>query len=293
MLLLMAPIAAAAGGDEYWSYSFRNVEVTAAGNSAYATNLARYCVRLDGMLTSILGIRTAERPHVHIYALPEAQVRRLLGAEGEVSYHGSRAGAVVVTDNSPARDSDYWGSYFGYTAALLATDGQLRGPDWYRQGLPVVFANTKYKGDRATLGTVQVNNALMLGQGSALIPMRTFLTLERASISGKALETYDSEAWGLVHEVFVEGWHRAEFVKYLGLLRQGSSAAEAFPASFKVTYEQLDKEFAYALRQRAYVYTMNAPDPGSGGEPARLLTADEVQVQLDSLAALYGKSGSQ
>lgn len=291
-LLLVAPVAAVAGGDEYWSYSFRNVEVTAAGNSAYATNIARYCVRLDGMLTSILGINASDRPHVHIYALPQAQVRQILGDEDRVSYRVSPAGNVVLMNNASVRDSDYWGAYFGYTAALLASDGRLKGPDWFRQGVPLVFASTKYKGNRATLGTVRVKYALTLGQGSALVPMRTFLTLERASVSANAgtRDAYDAEAWGLAHEVFVEGWHRGEFAKYLGLLREGSPSSEAFAASFNMTYEQLDKEFAFALRRSAYAYTMNAPDPGPGGEPARLLSAEEMKVRLDTVGALFGKA---
>lgn len=293
----MLPLAAVAAEPEYWSYSYRNVEVTAAGSSAYTVNLARYCVRLDGMLSRILGIRTAERPHVHIYALPQAQVRQLLGDGDRVSFRISPAGNTILMSNTPGSDSDYWGAYYGYTGALLASDGRLKGPDWYVLGVPLVFASTKYRGDRAQLGTVSLGYAVTLGQGSALIPMRTFLALKRASISDNAgtLKVYDAEAWGLAHEVFVEGWHRAEFAKYLDLMRQGSHEPEAFAASFNMTYEQLDKEFAYSLRQRAFVYTMDAPDPGGAGEAAQPLSAEDVKARLAVLAAQYkkGATGSQ
>ena len=296
-VLLMFSLAAAAGGSEYWGYSYRHVEVTAAGTNAYAVNLARYCIRLDGMLTRILGIRTPERMPVHIYALPPAQVRQLLGNGDHVSFRISSAGATILTSNSAAYDSDYWGAYFGYTAALLASDARLTGPDWYRLGLPLVFASTKYRGDRAQLGTVARGYALTLGQGSALVPMRTFLSLKRGSISGSAdgIKVYEAEAWGLAHEVFVEGWHRAEFAKYLELMRQGTHEPEAFAASFNMTYEQLDKEFSYAIRQRAFVYTMDAPDPGGAGEVASPLSAEEVQARLASLTAQYpqGATGSR
>ena len=294
-LLLLAPLAAAAGENEYWSYTYRNVEVTAAGNSAYAVNLARYCVRLDGMLTRILGIRTSERPPVHLYALPPAQVRQFLGDGDRVSFRRSPAGDVILTSNAREFDGDYWGAYYGYTAALLASDGRLSGPDWYRAGLPLVFASTKYRGDRAQLGTVQSGYAVTLGQGSALIPMRTFLSLKRATIGDNAatLKVYDAEAWGLAHEIFVEGWHRAEFAKYLELMRQGSQEPEAFAASFNMTYEQLEKEFAYALRQRAFVYTMDAPDSRAAGETAQPLNAEEVKARLGLLAAQYPKRASE
>jgi hypothetical protein len=247
------------------------------------------------MLTRILGIRASERPPVHLYALPPAQVRQFLGDGDRVSFRISPAGDIILTSNAREFDSDYWGAYYGYTAALLASDGRLSGPDWYRAGLPLVFASTKYRGDRAQLGTVQFGYAVTLGQGSALIPMRTFLSLKRATVGDNAatLKVYDAEAWGLAHEIFVEGWHRAEFAKYLELMRQGSQEPEAFAASFNMTYEQLDKEFAYALRQRAFVYTMDSPDPGAAGETGRPLNAEEVKARLALLTAQYMKRANE
>ena len=119
---LMTPVASPAA-DEYWSYSYRDIDVTAEGTSAYAINLARYCVRLDGLLTRVLGIKSTDRTPMHIYALPSAQVRQLLGDSARVSYRISENGNTVIMANTAARDSDYWGAYFGYTAALLASDG--------------------------------------------------------------------------------------------------------------------------------------------------------------------------
>jgi hypothetical protein len=291
--LLLIPLAALAGESQYWGYTFRNVEVTAAGNGTYAVNLARYCVRLDGMLRRILGIDTSERPPVHLYALPHAQVRQLLGDEDLVSYRITNAGVTILISNVPGSDSDYWGAYFGYTAALLETDDRLRGPDWYSLGLPLVFASTKYQGNRAQLGLVERSYALTLGQGSALIPMRSFLSLKREAIYSNAAtrKIYDAEAWGLAHEVFVEGWRRAEFTRYLQLMRRGSSEADAFAAAFKVSYEQLDKDFYSALRQRVFVYTMDAPDPDAAGAAAQPLGPEELKARLDLLASQYAKRG--
>lgn len=290
-LLQCASLSAVAAESDYWTYTYRNVEVTAAGSGAYAVNLARYCVRLDGMLTQILGIKTAERPAVHLYALAPEQVRRLLGNGDRVSYRISSAGTFILTNNSSAHDSDYWGAYYGYTAALLASDHLLKGPDWYKTGVPLVFASTKYHGDRAQLGTVPLGYGLILGQGSALIPMAEFLSLRRATVFGDAvrIKVYDAEAWGLAHEVLVEGWHRKEFAKYLDLMRQGSDEPAAFASSFTVTHEQLDREFAYALHQRAYVYTLSAPDPGAAGEVAQALSAEEVTERMALLAEQYTK----
>jgi len=56
LLLSLALPAAAPAADDYWGYSYRNVDVTASGTNAYTVNIARYCVRLDTMLTRILSI---------------------------------------------------------------------------------------------------------------------------------------------------------------------------------------------------------------------------------------------
>jgi hypothetical protein len=284
---LMTPVASPAA-DEYWSYSYRDIDVTAEGTSAYAINLARYCVRLDGLLTRVLGIKSTDRTPMHIYALPSAQVRQLLGDSARVSYRISGNGNTVIMANTAARDSDYWGAYFGYTAALLASDGRLKGPDWYMTGVPQVFAGTVYKGSRAQLGVVELGYAVTLGQGSALIPLRTFLAQRKREVvgdDGHRRELYEAQSWALAHEIYVEGWHRAEFTRYLDLMRQGTSEAAAFSACFKVSYEQLDKEFALAIHQRPYVYTLEVPeDSAARGETAQPLSAAEFKDRVLLLA---------
>jgi hypothetical protein len=292
LAVLMAPIASEAGGDEYWGYSYRNIDVTAAGTNAYAVNLARYCVRLDAMLSRILGIKTSYRPPTHIYALPADQLKQYVG-DSTVSFHVARYDVTVVTDNATAADSDYWGPYFGYTAALLAADRQLRGPDWYLEGVPSVFAGTTFQHGRAQLGNVQAGYGVTLARGGALIPMRVLLTQKRQEVvTGNAnnLRMYDAEVWALAHEVFVESWHRVEFGKYLDLMRQGTTETAAFTASFNISYEQLDKQFADVINRRPYVYTMDAPeDAAASGETAQPLSAAEVKGRLALLTVRYGK----
>jgi hypothetical protein len=288
VLSLAMPAAAVAGGEEYWGYSYRNIEVTAAGTSAYAINIARYCARLDYLLTRILDIKTADRTTMHIYVLPSADVAQLLGDSSAVSYHVSGNTTTIIMANTAAHDSEYWGAYFGYTASLLASDGRLRGPDWYMSGVPQVFAGTKYRGRRAQLGIVNTAYGVTLGQGSALIPLRTFLAETKRMVVGNDAhrrELYEAQSWALAHEIYVEGWHRAEFTHYLDLMRQGTSEAGAFSASFKVDYEHLDKEFAVAIHQRPYVYTLEVPEDSTAtGETAQPLSAAEFRARVAQLA---------
>jgi hypothetical protein len=289
LLMVLTPVPSQAGGDPYWSYSYRNVDVMAEGTSAYAVNLARYCVRLDAMLTRILGIKTSYRAPTHIYALPTSQLSQFLGS-ASASYQASAYDNTIILDNVTSHDSEYWGAYFGYTATLLASDGRLRGPDWYMKGVPLVFADTSYRGSRVTLGNVTRGYALMLGHNGSLIPLRRFLSMQ-SHAAGRERELYEAQSWALAHEIYVEGWRRAEFVKYLDLMRNGTNEAAAFAASFDTSYEELDKQFASAINRRAYVYTLDAPDDAAAGENARPLSGAEVKARLALLSARRPEKG--
>jgi hypothetical protein len=279
-----------AAAEDYWGYSYRNVDVTVAGNSVYAVNLARYCVRLDAMLTRILGIKATFRAPTHLYALPPEQLKQLLGSDSRVSYHGSAFENTVVFTSTHSAASDYWGAYFGYTATLLSSDRRLSGPDWYLLGVPEVFAETSYQGTRATLGAVNQGYAITLTK-AALIPARSFLSMRHRDAIAKgefAREVFEAQSWFLAHQIFVEGKHRAEFGNYLDLMRDGTSETDAFAASFKITYEELDKELALAFHQRPYVYMLQAPDdPEAAGASAQHLNPAEVKGRLALLSLSY------
>jgi hypothetical protein len=290
LAILALPVTALAAAEGYWTYSYRNIEVTAAGDGDFARHLALYSVRLDALLSQILGITTSERPAVHIYALPAALLKKYLGSDSGSGYRITAGDVAIITDNGRVSDSDYYGAYFGYTSALLSVDHQLRGPDWYRIGLPLIFANTRYRNGHVTLGFVEAGRAQVLGRSGSLIPLSVFLAGSRSEIiaAGRSQEMYESQAWALAHEVFIERWRRPEFDRYLGMMRQGTAESAAFAASFDVTHEQLDKEFAHQILRRTSVYTMNVPaDPPAGEELPRLLNAAEVQARLALLDAQF------
>jgi hypothetical protein len=289
LLLLASPASYAA--DEYWEYSYRDIDVTAVGNGAYASNLARSCIQLDVLLSRILGIRTPYRPPTHIYSMPAAQLKKFTGLEMSATYNSSGYENTVLIDSAGMPGRRYWGAYFGYTATLLASDRQLRGPDWYRVGVPEVFADTVFEGGHAQVGNITPVFAYTLGRG-ALIPMRTFLgmTQQEAEAKGESyFAMYDAEAWFLAREIFIEGKHRAEFTRYLDLLRAGTVEPAAFAASFTISYENLDKELVHGMGELGHRYVMDIPEaPAITVAPQRLSPA-EVQARFALAAVRYGK----
>ncbi|MBV9344264.1 MAG: hypothetical protein JOZ03_04660 [Gammaproteobacteria bacterium] len=260
----------------------------AAGNPTYATNLARYCVRLDALLSRILGVRPGYRTPTHIYALAAEQLRAYLGS-GSASVRTTAYDVIVVSNNDRAPGSDYWGPYFGYTAGMLALQKQLKGPDWYMEGLPLVFASTSFEHGRAKLGNIDVGYGEQLGQGGALIPLRIFLKQRKQEVVAlRPPSMYEAEAWALAHEIFVEGWHRAEFTQYLDSMRQGTEETAAFKASFQISYEQLHKDFEYAIHQRPSVYTLAVPeDVAARDEPPQRMSEAEIKGRLARLSLWY------
>ena len=290
-LALLLPVVAAA--DEYWAYSYGNLSVTAAGSGAYAVNIARYCLRLDALLTKILGIRTEERPAIEIYAMPGRQMKAFVDMDSGASYRSGANTLLVVMSSDPSDEHRYWGAYFGYTAGLLASAHALRGPDWYMIGVPAVFADTVFEGGRAKLGNVTGGYARTLTHDVHLIPMRTFLELTHAQAKAQGeyyRDLYEAESWYLAREIFVEGKRRAEFGKYLDAMRQGVDERSAFAASFGISYEDLDRELAAAMTDRTHHYVLDAPESVIGPTVTadRLSNAD-VKGRFALLALRYQK----
>jgi hypothetical protein len=285
-LVMASPASYAA--DEYWEYSHQNIDVTAVGNGAYAANLARSCIQLDVLLSRILGIKTSYRPPTHIYSMPAAELAKFIGRDSSVSYRSSGYDNTVLMDSARQPGRPYWGAFFGYTATLLASDRLLRGPSWYLVGVPAVFADTVFEGGHAQIGNITPMFAYTLSRG-VLIPMRTFLSLTQQEAGAKGQrEMYDAESWYLAREIFVEGKHRAEFGKYLDLMRGGSSESAAFSASFTITYEALDRELAHGMGELGHHFVMEIPAAPAIAIPPQRLSPAEVQARYALVSVRYG-----
>jgi hypothetical protein len=284
LVLFLSPVTGWAGTD-YFAYSYGGIEVTAYGNGAYAVNLARYCLRMDTLLTQLLQLKTRAPPRVHIYALTQAQMDAFAGRDAGASYRSGGYDSVVLLP-AASTGGDYWGAYFGYISALLG------GPDWYQAGVPLVFAVSSFEHGKVKLGAVAAGYAVTLTQ-SARIPMRTFLTMKasEARAQGERVrDMFDAQSWGLAHEIFVESFRRAEFNKYLDLVRHGTAEADAFKASFAMSYEDLDHELDIAFRQRPRIYVMDAPaDPLPANATALPLSGAQVAGSLALLRVRYEK----
>jgi len=282
VVLLMAGPAAWPATD-YWAYQYKNIDVTVAGSSGYAQHVARNADRLGAALTQILSFRGDGRLPTHIYVLPDDQIVEVLGSSGRSNYNSSGYDATVIASRGQGGADQYWGVYFGYVGSVLAGDGAMRYPYWFRLGVPEVFATTEFDHDRIRTGGIAPGYALTIASGT-LIPLRTFLGMQEQDPqlqSGPMSEMYAAESWYLTREMLVEARHRDEFSRYLALIHEGRSERAAFAASFNASYEDLDKMLRDDRRVAAHVLVLASPaDESPDAAPPRKLTPPEVEARL-------------
>ncbi len=288
-LLLAAPSAFAA---DYWSYEYKNIDVTVAGSSTYAQRVARNADRLGVALAQILDFRPSSRLPTHIYVLPDEEIVQLLGASGNSTFSTSGYDSTVIASAGRSNEDHFWGVYFGYIGSLLAGDGALRYPYWFKIGVPEVFATATLEHEHVRTGGIAPGYALTVA-GGKLIPVRTFLALdpEDPRLQSPAFaDMYTAESWYLTREVLVEGRHRDEFAHYLGLLNEGSSEPAAFAASFAASYEDLDRMLHDDLHATAHVFILESPsDERPDTAPPRRLEAPEVAARLAAANLASGR----
>lgn len=280
--LLLMTVAHAAIADDYWSYSYKGFDVITNAGSAHAVSLAHDLARFDTALTRILRLPERRLP-THVYQLRDTEAKQLLGDPGAATYYFSGYEVWVITGHA----GDRWGPLFGYTGSLLVSGRASRMPYWYSVGVPMLFANTEFGQESVTTGGVVLGYFQTLLH-TKLIPMRVFLAMQpgdpqvRESSDYKTL--YEAESWYLAREVFVEGKLRSAFGNYLALTREGKSESDAFAASFKLSYEDLDKLLVQAMREAPHQFVAKVPREPPDNQKPRKLSAIEARALLAELS---------
>jgi hypothetical protein len=283
-VLLFTAVSRAAIPDDYWSYSYKGIDAITTAGSTHAVSLAHDLARFDTTLTRILKLPERRLP-THIYEVPGKEAKQLLGAADASNYMFSGYEVSVIAGTA-GHGSDRWGALFGYTGSLLVSGRASRTPVWYRMGVPQLFAYTEFGPGRVTTGGV-VPGFMDTLQHANLIPMRVFLATQpddpQLRPSSDFYRLFEAESWYLAREIYVEGKLRSEFGNYLTLTREGKSESAAFTASFKISYEDLDKLLLQAMREPAHQYVVNVPREPADDQQPRKLSAIEARAVLADL----------
>jgi tetratricopeptide (TPR) repeat protein len=284
-ILLLAALACSAAAptwaEDYWSASGEELSIIAAGNSGRALTLARNLAQYDAALSKILDLSGGRTP-TRLYELSAKDLKAVVGSERSASTKFNGYEMIVLTDSGSGTGNPYWGALFGYTEGLLASGRARRSPLWFDVGVAQLFASTEFKGDRVTTAGVAPGFVQTLLNGKT-IPARTLLSVQNEDPQLKDsafMSMFEAKSWFLAREVFVEGKLRAEFGKYFNLMSRGASEPEAFKASFAISYEDLDKMLAAALKEPAHQFVVSVPRPPESPVPPRKLSVAETKAML-------------
>ncbi len=275
--------------DDYWSYAYKNFDVTTDQNAARAIVIAHNVARFDAALTKLMRLTEANVP-IHIYELPPNESQGLIGQSSCAAYQFTGYEANIVACRESRMDA-YWGPLFGYTGSLLVSGRARRCPYWYQVGVPLLFANTNFGAEWVSTGFADDGWLSTLNHAD-LIPTRTLLRMQvgdpQLRKEPRYFGLFQAESWLLAYQTLVRGIHKEELGQYLSLIQDGKSEEEAFSSSFKISYEDLDAELKKALVGRDNFYKVKVPrepaDPGA----ARRLPDAVMQSRLAYLHLLWG-----
>jgi hypothetical protein len=299
---LCAGLAGAAKPRPYWSFSYEEIDVMTPEDGAHARALAHNVHRVEVAARRLLGLSSATPlPPTHIYALhhptyallapPDQWVGSInlrLFVPFEFVVHDGENYAMLDAEQSNQSE----GAYFGLAGSILARQ-KVHFPEWFTTGFARLISQAHLNGSKVFVGEPDPWLARVLrSRKLKFIPTRQLLTMspdDPALQKSLMKQEYIGECWLLVHAITVEGLHEAEFARYLQLLTDRKSPPEAFAASFKGTYEDLDRMLADILA-RGVIRTLaiEVPDEADSGQPRQLTPAESQERIIKLAGALQG-----
>ena len=284
--LILLGFTSVAQGRGYFDYSYYKIDVM-AGDAEYARTLAHNVHRLDLAARKLVEWdRGAPLPPTHVYALHHETFAKLVPP---VQYAPSFRMASYATSEFVIGDgedyaivdataTDYSGAYFGLAGSILSSE-RLRYPAWFSTGFARMIAPAQIRGTKVTLGRVDAWLAdVVTSPKLTFISTRLLLTMRSDDqlLKRELLkEKYTAECWLLVHLITIEGMYKSEFTQYLHLLDAGKDPSDAFSASFKVTYADLDKMLKDAIDKGSIrSLSLDIPDEPDTDQPRQLSGAE-------------------
>jgi len=281
LLLAAACDPAAASSVEYWTYSYRGIEVMTSERPQSAKTIAHNLNRLDGAIRHVLDVpqKSDWEAATRVFVVPTATFARLRGKNDDTTslFMSTPSGNTILIDGTKdSGDASYFNPYFGYTGTVLVSDYTYRYPRWFIYGLSELFAASKISSSSVTIGAASPSRVQQMLDGS-LIPIRAVLAVQAGDPQLKNPDfanLYEAESWLLVHLVVLEGKYRTNFFHYFALLDKGEEQEKAFAASFDVPFEDLDKLLRDTLRSnKIQTVRVNIVNEEDSAEPTRLTEA--------------------
>jgi tetratricopeptide (TPR) repeat protein len=147
--------------------------------------------------------------------------------------------------------------YHEYTHHYL--DNNLHNiPLWYNEGLAECYSTFRADDKTASIGLTKDEHVLFLREHH-LMPLHDLFRITHDSPDyneGDRRGVFYAESWLLMHYLMWDKPERHEqFLEFLDRLSRGEEPDTAFPASFRTSYEGLEKELLAYAGQARFMYT--------------------------------------
>ena len=208
----------------------------------------------------------ADRP-VHVFAVRNEDAMKALAPKYWETRDGIRPTSVYVTapdryyialradvvaDDRLGSANPYWGAYWSYSSVVIDRGLGRSMPLWLSRGLAAFMANTVVTDRSVQVGRLSVPSLQVLGERGR-IRLAEFLAADRQSpwyTQGDRLQMFDAQAGVFVHYLMFgdKGAHRDGSDRFVGLIRDGRPAVEAFKTAFG-DFEALENGLSLYIRQ--------------------------------------------
>ncbi|MBI2956689.1 MAG: tetratricopeptide repeat protein [Acidobacteria bacterium] len=167
---------------------------------------------------------------------------------------GAERMQLAVNLDAPGSREALFHEYIHLVLALNLADV----PVWLNEGLAEFYEQTEIDRMEFTIGNWQPGWWDLL-QRHDLIPLKALVETDyhaRPFENEKQRELFYAESWLLVHYVMVsdEGRRRSHFVRFVELLRQGSSQEAAFRDSFGTDFQGMERQLRDYLSRRSVAF---------------------------------------
>lgn len=283
-----------AAADQYWSYQYNKINVTAQGSSDFARSLAHNLYRLELAMAVILQSDATWRPPIELYAVPAEQFTALTGLQSD---NGSQSkttpySSTLLINTTQSGALRYWSTYFSFGGSMFITKYSSRYPPWFISGMSEVMAASSVEWGKVIIGGSNPGRVYSLTHGS-WIPLQLLLGVRGndPQMSSRAFQDmYFAETWYLVHKIVVDQFYHANFYQYFLRLDRGEAEPKAFAESFDVTYEDLNRALRKSITADKFMhYNVKIAGDDDDSKPVRLSEAEA----LGRLAVYAGEYGVQ
>jgi len=200
---------------------------------------------------------------------PNTEITGYFHSDREVNY------ITVITEGE--KKDTYENIFHNYVHYVIDTNfGKADVPPWFTEGLAEYYQAIQIKeGQRATLGTVQLYNQMVL-QNNRLQPLRSFFDVSNYSLSktgNNPGRIFLAQSWALMHYLLQDksGAGKAGIGKFVSLLTKKVPQEQAFKEAFGYDYAAMEKALEKYVAQNNYAaspVTLNASfDAGMTAAP--------------------------